>query len=666
MRLPSADVRFASRIALAWAALLGAPALAQDQLAEALDAFAKVKSASEAERAEALAALADFEGEEVTRVLLEELDRAGNSNYRIQVVEAIGQRTRPGVVAPLADHLVRVRASSALRRACAVAIAGQGNQGVDLLAEVVDDPPGGGTVRGRNLRRVCLYGLSKAGDDRAWRVVAEQALEGSISERLRVLELMTPARNTSSVRRARELCLNDPNLRIASAALRQLAEHGYSRAGRAALDLHDRTGARPRPEVRVSMIHSMATVLSRELFEPLIRQAASDHQLVRQAVAAVAPKVTRHKDFVRWLAEEGMERANPEERKAVLWILEGADPTVLGSAWQSLRRRIRTPAEGRVELILKLHPHLKEDPTWSKDLLDIARSSNPALRTLGLGLLAEIGERAGLQIAHRSLGHREWTVRAAAYEFCAVVRDPRSISLLIRRLDHEKHRLREDLLDSLQALTARRFRDVGRWVEWWREREDGFQLPTIRESKVGNSSGSTFSYYQIPLVSNRVAFLVDVSGSMAEKIGTGQTISRLNEAKRQLGLVLEAMPADYMFNIISYDNRVTPVLEGLGRASPEVVDRAVEIVSRMRARGGTNIFGALEMAFDDPNLDTIYLLTDGQPSAGRIVDPVELADEVARWNSTRRIQIHCVSVGLNSDLLKRLAKDSGGTYVYVR
>ncbi len=215
MHLPFADLRC---IALAWAALLGAPALAQDQLAEALNAFARVKSAPGAERAEALAALADFEGEEVTRVLLVELDRAGESEYRIQVIEAIGLRTRPGVLGPLEEQLLRTSASAALRRACAVAMAGQGNRGIDLLTGIFDDPPGGGTARGRALRRVCLYGLSQADDNRAWRVIAEQSLEGSISERLRVLELLTPARNTSAVRRARELCLQDPNLRIASAA----------------------------------------------------------------------------------------------------------------------------------------------------------------------------------------------------------------------------------------------------------------------------------------------------------------------------------------------------------------------------------------------------------------------------------------------------------------
>ena len=75
---------------------------------------------------------------------------------------------------------------------------------------------------------------------------------------------------------------------------------------------------------------------------------------------------------------------------------------------------------------------------------------------------------------------------------------------------------------------------------------------------------------------------------------------------------------------------------------------------------------AVELAFRDPNVDTIYLLTDGQPSAGRIINVDDLADQVQRWNYSRQIVVHGISVGLDSKLLQRLARESGGQYVYVR
>lgn len=74
----------------------------------------------------------------------------------------------------------------------------------------------------------------------------------------------------------------------------------------------------------------------------------------------------------------------------------------------------------------------------------------------------------------------------------------------------------------------------------------------------------------------------------------------------------------------------------------------------------------MELAFTDPEVDTIYLLTDGYPSVGTIVDGNQLADEVRRWNRLRGIRIHTIALGGKSDFLERLAKDSGGDSIVAR
>jgi Mg-chelatase subunit ChlD len=95
-------------------------------------------------------------------------------------------------------------------------------------------------------------------------------------------------------------------------------------------------------------------------------------------------------------------------------------------------------------------------------------------------------------------------------------------------------------------------------------------------------------------------------------------------------------------------------------------DRLLRIAKALPLGGGTNIFDALEQAFADPGIDTIYLLTDGQPSAGRLRTTEDITEEVRRWNRTRQIVIHGISIGLDSELLKRLAAENGGSYKYVR
>ena len=67
-------------------------------------------------------------------------------------------------------------------------------------------------------------------------------------------------------------------------------------------------------------------------------------------------------------------------------------------------------------------------------------------------------------------------------------------------------------------------------------------------------------------------------------------------------------------------------------------------------------------AMEDPEVDTIYLLTDGVPSSGELADPEEILEVIMRENRIRQIVIHCISIGMKSTLLKDLANLTGGQY----
>ena len=62
-------------------------------------------------------------------------------------------------------------------------------------------------------------------------------------------------------------------------------------------------------------------------------------------------------------------------------------------------------------------------------------------------------------------------------------------------------------------------------------------------------------------------------------------------------------------------------------------------------------------------MDAIYLLSDGAPNAGKFEEMGDILREIKKLNKTRRVQIHCVSLARDSDLLKELAEQNGGTYV---
>ena len=144
--------------------------------------------------------------------------------------------------------------------------------------------------------------------------------------------------------------------------------------------------------------------------------------------------------------------------------------------------------------------------------------------------------------------------------------------------------------------------------------------------------------------------------------GEGTMSTRIEVAKAQLSRALVGLADEMLFNLIFFSGDAKPWKKRLTEMDKSTRADSLKHVSKQGAGGGTAVYDALALAFEDDRIDTIYLLTDGAPSAGTIVDPDRIAQAIRRLNSTRMIQINCISIGSRSPLLRTLASDSGGTY----
>ncbi len=137
----------------------------------------------------------------------------------------------------------------------------------------------------------------------------------------------------------------------------------------------------------------------------------------------------------------------------------------------------------------------------------------------------------------------------------------------------------------------------------------------------------------------------------------------MDVAKRELRSAIEALDAVAFFNIITFSSGVNGWLDGVVNASEKTREEAFSFLERLGAGGGTNLYDAIEAAFEDPHVDTIVVLSDGEPTVGRVIQPAQIRGDVAEWNEHRGIKIHCVSVGGSLRVLEWLAEDHGGSYV---
>jgi hypothetical protein len=100
-----------------------------------------------------------------------------------------------------------------------------------------------------------------------------------------------------------------------------------------------------------------------------------------------------------------------------------------------------------------------------------------------------------------------------------------------------------------------------------------------------------------------------------------------------------------------------------------------------KPRGRTNTYAALRAAFGlvpegksinttgtppKPPADTVFFLSDGEPTEGEIIKDEEIVEEVNRWNKTGKVQLHTIAMSKfdrGAPFLQMLAQATGGQYV---
>jgi hypothetical protein len=241
------------------------------------------------------------------------------------------------------------------------------------------------------------------------------------------------------------------------------------------------------------------------------------------------------------------------------------------------------------------------------------------------------------------LADPETRVRRAAALACAGAKLEAVVPELIALLEQDPRlRTREVARQALRAISGKDFEhDAASWREWWRTRAEG--APERR----------TFAqYYGASVLSDRVLFLVDVSGSMSWP--WRKEPKRIDVARSQLTRVLGELRPDSLFNVIVFSTRVRAWRKSEVSADPAQVKAALAWAEKnvRDPEGDTHVHDALEEAFaHNPEFDTIYLLSDGQPSHGPYVSPEGILACVRTWNRYRGAVIH--TIGLTLERLDR-------------
>ena len=269
--------------------------------------------------------------------------------------------------------------------------------------------------------------------------------------------------------------------------------------------------------------------------------------------------------------------------------------------------------------------------------------------------------------------------------------DPRVIESLISclgRVEKEGGWEYYEIRDALTSLTGEDFYTQEKWDAWWKSKKNGFSFENKGEAteaekdtgtRVREVTGDTSKADEVPtffgsqIESNRVVFVIDCSGSMIMTDMPQETnlseeefkaknpdepeykkLKRIERAKAASIAAVKALQPTQQFNLVAYSSNVQPWKPSVVPATDANKAEAVKWLEGRSEGGGTRTLFALQRAFEDPNVDTIYLLSDGAPQGSniKIGNPGEEArmfakqavDEILDWtriaNRFRGVRIY--------------------------
>lgn len=365
--------------------------------------------------------------------------------------------------------------------------------------------------------------------------------------------------------------------------------------------------------------------------------------------------------------------------------------------------RYRKSAESETEraILVELTSEMfGGDPDWVERLEKMCADDPSQMKNAALVSLARIGGNYEDLFDAALEADAPWGTQRAAVEALLHTRTKESTGKLVESLERLEGRIERAVMDALTELTGERFRNPTVWPRWWKDNQSGFQPLTEQEFKdlmakreaaaeeasEGENKTVVGSFFGVDLDSERLTFLIDSSGSMEAPMaprsgdrrgpttggdGDGRRAprggTRLEVAKNELLYFLGDLPPSALVNVGRFSDGADAWSNSLERVDKEKTKRSIRaFVEQLVPGGGTNIYAAMQLAFQDPDVDTIMLLSDGAPSVGEVLDTGTIAQHVGVWNAHRGVTIHVVCIGVDQPDLRRMAEDSGGSYTFLR
>jgi hypothetical protein len=419
-----------------------------------------------------------------------------------------------------------------------------------------------------------------------------------------------------------ELRTKDNYTRKRVEIIRKLGSHATPKSRTVLLKI---LGTTKSPDERVTAVYSLGRIADKASTQKLIAKAGK--KPTPALVEALADALGRINDgaTMEWLAGDAFKQKKPELLYAVA------------------RAQERLAMPEAIPHLTRLYREHKELDVRFAAVLGLAATGGEALKEAAKDKDWHIRLAAARAPAHAValLDDPSSSVRQIAARTCATGKMESAVPALIRLVEADPRlRTRHEASLALVAISGGKKYglDPGAWRRWWKEKTTEIKPGTF----------SVARYYSFGMYSDRLLFIIDISGSMNWPY-SGRKPTRIEVARKQLALALKSIPKKSLFNVMVFSNKVRIWQKQEIVANEKNVARALTWAARNldEPDGNTYTYDALKKAFArNPQFDTIYLLSDGNPSDGEHKEPEGMLASVKAWNRYRQARIYTIHLTL--------------------
>lgn len=475
--------------------------------------------------------------------------------------------------------------------------------------------------------------------------------------------------------------------------------------------------ADPSVQVRDDVFAALVARGSEELLGKLERLLEHRDPFVAATVAELYGQC-RYAAGRAALERRGLRARDEQVVLESIWALEAIADPAAAPALEKVFERKGAPFRVRGDALIAL---AALDPERARARALKALGDDPPLRVAALEALARFDGRAAAAAAVDVIAAppmkeklRGWEARVlfAALDALATWRERaadrdlavRGVDALIARLERAEGLSRHRVALALGDLTGEPLGDdIEIWRGWWTPRRERFTPPEPAAAEpaepskgkkkaepeeegegegaagagrkgplTGDGARTRVRFHGIPIHSNRLLFAQDVSGGMRSPLerSDGESPSKLEFSNRELKRVLGALGDDVHANVAFFAtkyeltaDRLLPVARVRGQLIEFVGQKAV--IPTGTAMSRSNLYDTLAVALEDPEIDTIYFLSEGGPTEGRYLETERFMRHLRLLNRYSRVQVHCLQVTSSKPgerFLRRLAAETGGAF----